>query len=258
LRDCDPDHLFMGRMGEHPELGRIDLAHVRLDVLARHFPDEYAALAAPGMDVFGVVRDPLDRFGSALRQLLWQYEERPMTLIPAAELRETTLRMLGDIAAEIDAPSHKFIFFARQRDYVFAGDTQVTRNLVPMDMVAALIGYFSRRTDTPMDEGRRSNQNVELRVKGGLGQVAYKANAALRRALPAGLHGRVKRAGLALLATKKTAAEASGLLDLPEIRAFVAEHYAADARLHAAVEAERGAIGDALAATRLHPVDLMA
>ena len=45
-----------------------------------------------------------------------------------------------------------------------------------------------------------------------------------------------------MLARPESAAQEAGLLDLPEIRAFVAEHYAGDIALYREIAAEREAI----------------
>lgn len=249
LRDTDPDHIFMGKPQDHPELGRIDYAHIPLHRLRTHFPDEYAHFA--DCDSFAMVRNPLDRFGSALRQMLWQYEERPMTLIPADELRGLTLRMLDDIAGEVDDPSYKFIFFTRQADYIFDQGKQVISHLIPIDLSAELLDYFSARTGVQLDRDRRSNQNVELKVKGRFGAMAYRANAALRKALPPSLHGALKGAALKALAKEGSAAEASGILDIPEVQQFVTEHYARDQEIFDQVMARREEIRAGLAAGQL-------
>jgi hypothetical protein len=227
---CDADHISFGRVGRHDVLGTIDYGHIPLDHLRVHFPTEYAAVQQ--LDSFAIVRDPLARFGSALRQVIWQYEKRPMTLIPPQELREKTLNMLDQVAQEIDEPSHPFIFFARQSRFIFDGDARIVDHLIPLDMVPDFIGYLSRRTGTPMETGVRANQNVDLKVKGRLGQMAYRINGAMRKVLPRGLHDRIKDTALSVLSTKQSAAQASGLLDLAEVKDFVQTHYAQDVKIY--------------------------
>lgn len=239
IAECDPDHVALAKTGVHPELGMIDYGHVSLSRLRMHFPEHYAALER--LPAFAVIREPLARFGSALRQVLWQYEKTPMTLIPPATLRARTREIIDRVAAEIEAPSHQMIFFARQTDFVFDGDRRLVDHLVPIDEVGAFLSYLGRKTGTPMDAERRSNQNVDLRYKW-LGPVAYRANDVLRRRLPLGLHGRIKDAALGLLARKGSAAETSGVLEMAEVREFVAEAYAGDAELYATARAEAPAL----------------
>ncbi len=253
LRQCDPDHIFLGRPGDHPVLGQIDYAHIPMAQLRDHFPEYFADVQR--YDAFALVRSPLDRFGSSLRQLMWQYEERPMTLIPRDELRETTLRLLDEVAAQIDNPSYQYIFFTRQSDYIFAGEEQVIDHVLPISLVPEIMDYFSTRTGVTLDRERRSNQNVELRFKS-IGGLAYGVNRFVRRALPAGLHSRIKGAALKLIARKQTAAEASGLLDMPEVQDFVAEHYARDAQIFQTIEQQTENLRSQLQTGVLSRIDL--
>ncbi len=253
LRQCDPDHIFLGRPGDHPVLGQIDYAHIPMAQLRDHFPEYFTDVQR--YDAFALVRAPLDRFGSSLRQLMWQYEERPMTLIPRDELRETTLRLLDEVAAQIDNPSYQYIFFTRQSDYIFAGEEQVIDHVLPIALVPEIMDYFSARTGVALDRERRSNQNVELRFKS-IGGLAYGVNRFVRRALPAGLHSRIKGAALKLIARKQTAAEASGLLDMPEVQDFVAEHYARDAQIFQTIAGQTENLRSQLQTGALSRIDL--
>ena len=246
---CDPDQISMARAGQHPVLGTIDYGHVPLDQLRVHFPENYSYVRR--LDAFAVVRDPLQRFGSALRQVLWQYEKRPMTLIPPGELRETTLRMLDRVADEIDVPSAPFIFFMRQDRFILDDGQQVTDHLIPLDLVPNFIGYLSRRTGVPMETEARANQNVDLKVKGPVGKLAFHTNHLLRTVLPRDTHGWIKDRALRVLSTKRSAAEVSGVLDLPEVQDFVTEHYTRDAAIYADVVAGRDALETALKAGKL-------
>lgn len=231
---CDPDHISIGRVQTHPKLGKLDYGHIPLTMLREEFPDYHAYFA--DMTPFAVVRDPLSRVGSAIRQVLWQYEQRPMTMIPAEELRDKTLKLLDEVAAQIDAPSAPFIFFARQKGFIYDGDTQVVQHLIPMELVAAFLDHLGQRTGTPLETETRANQNVDLRFKS-LGGPAYWLNDLLRRSLPTDLHSRIKDTGLKLLATRKNPAQSSGILDLPELRDFVATYYAEDQAIYDRVSA---------------------
>ncbi|WP_425093888.1 hypothetical protein [Tropicimonas sp. S265A] len=232
---CDPDHIAMALPGPHPELGRIDYGHVPLSQLRQYFPENYAYLH--DLSSFAILRDPLSRFGSSLRQTLWRYERTPMTLIDPETLRARTLEIMDDLVAEIDAPSARMIFFARQSSFVFDGPDRMVDHLVPIEHVGAFIAYLSQKTGTPMDADRRSNQNVDLRAKW-MGPLAFRVNGFLRKRLPQGLHTRIKDAALGVLATRTSAAESSGVLDMPEVHAFVDEYYADDVALYRQARAE--------------------
>jgi hypothetical protein len=244
LRDCDPDHIFIGKPGLHPELGKIDYAHIPIPQLKAHFPEDFAYLR--DYESFALVRDPLDRFGSAIRQVLWQYGNQPMTLLSPQEQRQRTLDILEKLPSQIDSPSYQYIFFARQADYIFDGERQLVDHVLPISLVPQILDHFSARCGVKLDRERRSNQNVELRVKG-LGNLAFAVNRTARKLLPAQAHTRLKAAALSLIAQKKTAAEASGILDLPEVRDFVSRHYARDLEIFRRAESQIPALRAGLA-----------
>jgi hypothetical protein len=102
-----------------------------------------------------------------------------------------------------------------------------------------------------MQTGARANRNVDLRLKGPLGRLAVQANHVLWKTLPRSVHRSVRDAALKVLSTRKSAAETAGVLDLPEVRDFVAEHYAGDIRLYRAVAARRDEIRAGLASNDL-------
>lgn len=103
--------------------------------------------------------------------------------------------------------------------------------IAPHGHVDQLLEEIGARVGQQLDLQMRANQNVSLRYKS-IGGMAYRVNDLLFRYAPKGLHETVKKAALPLLAKKNDAASESGLLDLPEVRAFVAHHYAADSELY--------------------------
>lgn len=237
--ETDPDHIAMAEVGEHPVLGTIDFGHVTLGNLSAYFPEIYSYFGT--LPSFAVMRDPLTRFGSALRQYLWRYEQTPMTLLPDDVLKIRAMEAMDRIRQEIDDPSHQMIFFARQKDFVFHNQERIVDHLIPIENVSEFISYLSRLTGVPMDTGRKSNQNVDLRMKW-IGPIAFRANAILRSALPLGLHSKIKDSALSVLASKQSAAASSGILDLPEVKNFVAEIYAEDQALYDLAQMEAPAL----------------
>lgn len=232
---CDPTHVALAEPGGHPVLGQIDYGHIPLSQLREHFPDHYASVVK--LPAFAVVRDPLSRFGSAFRQLLWQYEQTAMTMVKPETLRRRVFEAMDRVEAEIDAPSHQMIFFSRQCDFVYDDGQRLVDHLVPIENVGAFIAYLSKLTGVAMDTDRRSNQNVDLRYKW-LGPLAFKINAVMRRHMPQHLHARAKSAAVSVLASRKSAAETSGILDMPEVQDFVARVYADDLKLYQMAQSE--------------------
>lgn len=248
----------MGGVHDHPALGPVDWGHVPLALLEEHFPDAWAALHA--YDSFAVVRDPLSRAASALRQVFWQYDQRPMTLIPSGELKDLTQRTLEEVDAEMDRLAagqlqllpRRFIFFTPQCDFIELDGAQITRTLVPLSMVGDFLSYLARRTGAPLQANARANQNVDLRFKR-IGRVAYAVNDRLRRTLPTDLHMKIRDTALKLLARRRNAAESNGLLESSDLGDFVAKHYTRDRAIVGAVSARQEALAAAFAGDALLP-----
>ena len=229
IEACDPANIVFGRVGQHPVLGKIDYGHIPLFLLREHFPETYAFLISN--DCYAVVRDPLARFGSALRQTLWAYHKKPMTLYTKQELREETLRIMDDVARDFDALPYHLTFFQRQQDFIRDQDNSVVENVYAIEHVDQLVLAISEKIGESLDQNMRANQNVSLRYKP-IGGLAYKINDLLFRHAPSGLHKVIKRAVLPVLTKNNNAATESGILDLPEVKSFVKAYYGVDYKVY--------------------------
>ena len=97
LRPIDQTQGRFERIEPHPVYGSLHTAHLPLWLLRALYPDDYEALR--GCDAYTVVRDPFDRFQSALAQRIRQFHDRdPFELTPT-ELRKeinAVVRFLSD------------------------------------------------------------------------------------------------------------------------------------------------------------------
>lgn len=213
----------------HDGLGWIDHGHIPLAVLQSHFPEVLEKLRA--YTTYALIRDPLARFGSALRQTLHFYEGRTPAEMSAAELRGHTERLIARLRAGEAPLDPKLIFFARQTDFVDLDGERIADRLFPVERTADLIRELSQRLGTPLDPERRANRDLSFRLPA-LVRPAYALNALFFRHAPPWLHERIKRAVVPLLTRGTSATRQLGLTEDRTVRDFVADHYAADIRLH--------------------------
>jgi hypothetical protein len=225
----DEENSFFSRVKHHPVLGPVDYGHFTLAELREHFPDRYEKLLR--LDCYAVARDPLDRFGSALRQTLFMYDKRPMTLIPRPELINTARRVVDELDASFDRLPTRYVFFTPQTRYVFDQGERVVTRVYPIEATSRFIAEIAARIGAPLDTGRRSNQNVDLKVKA-LGPALFRVNAALKAILPDSTHAGLRRLVLPLVARKESAASALRLADEAFVQDFVSARYADDLALH--------------------------
>ena len=239
IADIDDCRGLFGNVHTHPALGKVDMGHIPLRQLEIHFPDHFATLRE--LESFAICRDPLDRFGSSLRQTLWMYDKRPMTLMAPDEVRDIVRRVVAEIDGAMDDLPHKFAFFARQADYTHLRGEKLVDWIAPIEDTAKVIEVFSRKIGRALDTGRRANQNVRLKYKW-LGGVAFAVNDRLSRLLPQSIHQPLKAAALKLLSRRGSAAEEFRVAEMPEVVAFVERHYAQDREIHRAALVDRAAM----------------
>lgn len=231
IEKADPTCLVLHGRKTYPELGRIDITHMPLHLLRTHFPEYHGFLTRT--ECYAVTRDPLLRFGSAMRQTIWYREHEAMTLMTPDRLRRVALEILEEADRQIDALPYQLTYFQRQIDFVIDEGRQVVQNLYPIERVDALMRDLGERMGTRFDQERRANQNVNLKYKS-LGPLAFRINHLMSRHMPTGLHQRLKDMALKVIRKPENPADESGLLDWPEVRDFVETHYAEDRRLHRA------------------------
>jgi hypothetical protein len=219
----------------HASLGTVDFAHIPLRLLARAFPDDLRKLRDYAS--FAVLRHPLMRFGSSIRQTLHQYEGTYPAEMKPPELRDAVLRMIERLEAAPDWASHEFAFFQRQTDFVELEGKRVVDRLYPLEHVAEMLDELAQLANTPLAAHSRRNRDLAFRARAFV-RPAYAINEFLWRHTPEPVHAAIKGIALPLLTRRGSAATRLGIQELPEVDAFVQRHYAADAALYEAVSAQ--------------------
>lgn len=143
----DRDGYYTGRVDRHPTLGLLDYVHIPLFTLRDHFRSEFEKVG--GYWSFSVVRDPFDRFPSAISQRLKKYGG-------GAIQNQTTEKIKAEIQHSIDCllrqPRHQYqlpaeyIHFQKQVDYVYLDGVQIADSLYLVDEVDRLLQDLSART----------------------------------------------------------------------------------------------------------------
>jgi hypothetical protein len=228
---------FKGREA-HAQLGRIFKTHLTLKQMRDHFPALYRK--AIDYDAFAILREPHERFVSALRQYLLEFEQTNLQNMAPIDQRSAVLRVLDRLAGRPEDRTSNLVHFTPQTAYVYADDgKQVVENLYLMDDVSALLRELSNRTGTSLRSNKRANESVTFRA-GWMARPIYRLNRILKKNLPTALHDRIKVAGKAVVAERSVGARSQeAFLDLPEVRSFVTDHYAPDLTLYGALARTR-------------------
>lgn len=231
----DIEQRFDG-LGAHPRLGHVDLVHLPLRVLADAFPEEFAKLRR--YDSFAVLRAPIERFGSSLRQTLHYYERIYPAEMDRHSLRDAVRRLIDRLEETPDWTRPDLVHFQRQVDFVSLEGTRIVKALYPIERIPDLLAAIGARTGARLDPGDRRNRDLSFRSRA-LVRPAYAVNAFLWRHAPERLHTSLKRIVVPLLTHRESATRRLGLAELPEVQEFVQRHYAEDAALYDAVASQR-------------------
>lgn len=216
-----------GGAQDHPGLGRVDIAHVPLATLADHWPNLFETLRA--YRLFAVLRDPVERFGSAMGQHAQMYRDQPIERMEKGELRA----LLGDIIERLDGARTgmlpaELIHFQPQVDYVEWDGQSLVDNLYDVSHagralrdIGQLMSDGSLRATHTLPEGNRGM--IPRSRAAGLAWKVAKRLPVLRRSAQSLLLRRRQEALLPMLREAR-------------IAAFLKDYYRRDFALHFELE----------------------
>lgn len=130
---------------DHETLGPVHPAHLTLQVMKDHFPSSWEVFSRSKS--FALLRDPRDRFLSALLQRLGEFKD-------AANLRPDDPRV-GDEALHViehlssGKSNHlllEFIHFTRQTDFIELEGQQIVTKVFRLDQTHQIAGWLTDET----------------------------------------------------------------------------------------------------------------
>lgn len=160
---------FTGRVGEHPDIGRIDYVHIPLFVLRKFFVNEFSLIQ--NYWSFAIVRDPYSRFSSSVSQRLKMYSDSPIYMRRADEVRKEIDQCIEFLSAKPKRNGllpPEYIHFQRQVDYVKLDGRPVVDNLYTVENIKDLVADLENRIGMSLsvrDHGvpPKANQSVVFR-----------------------------------------------------------------------------------------------
>jgi hypothetical protein len=221
---------FTGKV-DHPVLGRIDLAHLPLQVVADHFPVEFDKLGRYGSAA--LLREPHERFLSALMQRLRLWRGSSMSLVTREEIVREAAAVMRVLDADPRLMPVAFTHFTRQASFIEFEGRQVVGHLFPVGDLPRFARFVAQWTGHEFDPLRRENFSVAP-GRPWMRRVVRLARPVYRRILPQAvknsLHTRMIRAGIYRSATGLH----TSLFGDDILRRFVADYYARDFVLYVA------------------------
>jgi hypothetical protein len=232
LRAIDSTGGYFSRIGDHPVLGRVHFAHLTLRDLADHFPDEWVKLRT--YRAFAVVRDPGERFISAMFQRLREFKGLNQSDITPARIEAEADEVIRYLERTPDRLDLEHVHFNRQTDYLDLDGVRLVDDLFAIEDMARLVAYVAAHTGIAVEE-ERQNRSTELRsgrMKPLVRALKTPYFALVPYPVRNALRARMERAGLYGAVAKQQMIVPGGRL-----AGFISVYYADDLRLHAAARA---------------------
>lgn len=237
LRAIDETGGRYERTEPHARFGRVHRAHLPLWLLKELYPEDFDMVCQS--DVFAVLRDPQARFASALAQRIEQFGKRDPFVLSARELQAEIDTVIDFLTRHPNDPRLEFCHFMRQCAFTHFDGQQIATRLYRLEDVAALLSEIGALTGQNLSADAKSNQKIAFRVPA-LKAPALAVNALLRQVLPGNMHTVLKERAKQMLGRRDKGEVWAETLGTPDVRAFVQDHYRADAVLLAEVPVRDG------------------
>ena len=219
---------FLEKVGHHPVYGRIDFTHLPLNVLADIAPTSFEKLRT--YETYAIVRDPMQRFQSAVSQHVKVYKKRGIAQFDRTELEAEINNVISYLLATPQVINPEFIHFSRQSDFVFFGEEQLIQNIYALDRLGDLAQAIAERTGTLSLTFGHENKTRIFRYQS-LKEIAQISNQHVKRFMPGPIHRWIRQSARGVMMKPRDK------MILPAFRTkavqtFVNEYYAKDYVLH--------------------------
>jgi hypothetical protein len=145
----------------HPVLGNVHLAHLPLDVLREHYPTAFDEVFR--YHSFAVLRDPIERFVSAIRQRLREFRHVPDSLVTNDVVMREAQTVLDFLHQSPDTIALEYVHFVRQCRFVCLDGSQIIKTLCPVDDLSALARFVRHNMGIQFDPLAEHNISRSLR-----------------------------------------------------------------------------------------------
>ena len=160
LRGLDTTGQAFFRIADHPQMGLVHLAHLTLADLAEHYPEMFDKVIR--YRSMAIVRDPLERFYSAVFQRLREFKRVPQSAISAELVEQDAESVIAFLEAAPARLDLEHVHFNRQCDFVELNGERIVRRIFPVTHMIDAAAHIREVTGVEIGEERR-NPTTELR-----------------------------------------------------------------------------------------------
>lgn len=220
-------------IADHPAMGMINYGHITLPDLEMYFPDYYARVST--FRSVAIVRDPADRFFSAVFQRLREFKGYAQSQITEAVVHAESRALVRYLEASAGRLDLEYVHFNRQSDYVFNDNIRVVDRVFALDQLENASAYIEQCTGIRFATGDQQNRTTALRIAG-LQPFVRVLRAPYASVLPVAWRDRI-RARLVRAGVYGSVESAPFIKADPYIGGFLNDYYQPDFGLYAAAKA---------------------
>lgn len=224
----DADERFLRTVEQHPQFGPIDFRHLPLPLLRELDPEVFEKLRV--YDSYALLRDPFQRFRSALAQRAKMYLGKEFAQLNKSELRTEIERVQEYLLSCPAVIRPEFIHFTRQSDFVQIDGKRLVQNIFPVEHLDRFACALARHIGADTLSVGHANKTTVFRYPQ-LKQVAQSSSALARRVLPGSVHETLRRSARKVLMKPGGSADAS-VFEEAQVRDFITSYYKADIALY--------------------------
>jgi len=137
LLQVDPEAQDLRSIRPHPTLGNVDHGHIALHRMRNHFPELWRAMGE--YYSFALIREPMERFGSAIGQWLLASKKLPVVNLSERQLRneiDEVVALLKEVGEREVPPL--LTHFQRQIDFVKLDNKIMVDTVRPLEAIDLL------------------------------------------------------------------------------------------------------------------------
>jgi len=238
LRLSGQEDIYKNMRHQLDGIGFVGADHLTLRTLCAHMPELFKKLTR--YHSFAVVRDPMERFRSAM----YQHLRGPFNKINLAAGQPFSMHdKCAKVIEALDHHDHHdgqlpvpFMHFQRQIDFVQIDDVQLVKYLYTLENLDALMCEMGRRMGVDNATVGRDHRSLRLRV-GKAHRVVLSFNKAARSVLSDRAYHRLKAATVPILARRLDEPLTEKVIGQDRVD-FLTRYYAADQALYDRIRSE--------------------
>lgn len=215
---------YFPEVREYHSYGQVDVTHIPLSMLSKTDPADFKRVV--DYRAFAVVRNPKDRFFSALAQRLKMYEKVEIAQLEAAQIIDFALKTIEALELLKREFSYEFIHFTPQSEFLFHDEKKVVECIYPIENVSFLLEDIGRITGKKLNSYQVSNA-TQVFKQPGLKNIALSGKRLVDSVFPSSISEQLRRYARRQLLTPTNHLH-QNYAKHPEVNEFIMSYYSLD------------------------------